>query len=128
MFPLMYFDQSISWATALPGLIGMGIPLIGLFAIPVWPIHRRLSDAKLEQVTALNERITAHNHGAPNITEHPEALAQLNQLLQYRREIMQAPVWPFDAGAITRLLLYIIIVPLTWAGAALIEMAMETFL
>ena len=29
--------------------------------------------------------------------------------------------WPFDIGSMTRLFLYFVIVPLTWAGAALIE-------
>jgi hypothetical protein len=36
--------------------------------------------------------------------------------------VLRLSVWPFDIGELTRLLAYGIIVPSTWAGAALIEM------
>ena len=36
--------------------------------------------------------------------------------------------WPFDTGALTRLSLYLIIPPLTWAGAALIERLVDSAL
>ena len=42
-------------------------------------------------------------------------------LLHYRREIAQASTWPFDLGNLTTFAFYLIIPPLTWVGAALIE-------
>ena len=45
----------------------------------------------------------------------------LSPLLAYRREITQLSTWPFTMGSMTTLAFYLIIPPLTWAGAALIE-------
>lgn len=128
LFPLMYLDQSMNVESVLPGLIGIGIPLLVMFTIPIWPVHRRLAAAKEEVLTALNQRISQARDETPLHALNEQQLQRLNPLLQYRREILDAPVWPFDAGSVTRLVLYLIIVPLTWAGAALIEMLMEHFL
>jgi len=48
-------------------------------------------------------------------------IEKLLPLLNYRREIAQHSTWPFDIGNLTTLLFYLIIPPLTWVGAALIE-------
>ncbi|MCX2980435.1 hypothetical protein EYC98_06055 [Halieaceae bacterium IMCC14734] len=125
LFSLMSIDSSISMKSALPGLIGMGIPLLALFAVPIWPVHKRLSATKTHALAQLNQRIEQCRDGATLGDESVAVMTQINQLLMLRREVLLAPVWPFDAGAITRLVLYIIIVPLTWAGAALIEMLLE---
>jgi len=126
LFSLMSFDQAISIESALPGLIGMGVPLLALFAVPIWPVHKRLSAAKTSALAQLNKRIEQCRDGTTLGEETVNVMGELNQLLMLRREVMLAPVWPFDASSITRLVLYIIIVPLTWAGAALIEMLLET--
>lgn len=123
---LMSFDQAISIESALPGLIGMGVPLLALFAVPIWPVHKRLSAARTSALARINQRIEQCRDGTALGAETIAAMTELNQLLMLRREVMLAPVWPFDASSITRLVLYIIIVPLTWAGAALIEMLLET--
>ena len=60
--------------------------------------------------------------------EQPEELTRLNDLLAYRREIAGVSEWPFDLGAMSRLGLYLVIPPLTWVGAALIENLVETLL
>jgi hypothetical protein len=41
---------------------------------------------------------------------------------------MQVPEWPFDIGLLARLLLYLILPPLTWVGAALIENLVDSVL
>jgi hypothetical protein len=99
-----------------------------MFVIPVWPIHHRLAALKERGMKAVNNRIDACLDGqdTPDL-EAPE-LRQLTLLLSYRREITQVSTWPFDVGNITRLILYLIIVPLTWAGAALIENLVDALL
>ena len=68
----------------------------------------------------IESRLAAAN--APDAS-CPEAnvLEDLAPLLGYRREVAQVSTWPFDGSNVTRLLFYMIIPPLTWAGAALIE-------
>jgi hypothetical protein len=56
------------------------------------------------------------------------ALGELNAQLSLRREIREVSEWPFDFSVLTRLLLYLIIPPLTWIGAALIEVLIDAAL
>ena len=70
---------------------------------------------------AVNKRIEACIDGQDTVDMADAGLRQLTLLLNYRREIARISTWPFDMGNITRLVLYLVIVPLTWAGAALIE-------
>ena len=53
-------------------------------------------------------------------------LGDLAPVLIYRREIAEASEWPFDMSVMGRLALYLIIPPLTWIGAALIEILIDS--
>jgi len=128
LFPLMFLEQTSIFVSMVPGLIGLGMPMIAIFIIPIWPVHRRLTEAKEVELTGVNRRIAEIRKGESLNSLNDATLARLNPLLLSRREILNAPVWPFDAGSLTQITLYLVIVPLTWAGAALLEMAMESFL
>jgi hypothetical protein len=121
MFPLINLDSQFSMATSLPGLIATMIPLLAMFIIPVWPLHRRLSMLKTNSLAALTHRIETCLENGDGSDPAPKQLKKLAPLLVYRREIAGVSTWPFDLGSMTRLFLYLVIVPLTWAGAALIE-------
>ena len=60
--------------------------------------------------------------------ETPRRYESLEPLLILRREVLSAPEWPFDTTTMGRLALYLIIPPLTWIGAALIEIVVDTAL
>ena len=62
------------------------------------------------------------------LLDDAENLSAVTRLLIYRREIQQAPEWPFDMPALTRLGLYLILPPLTWVAAALIENLVDKLL
>ena len=119
-FPLLIAGSDSHWITFMPGLIATGVPMIFLFLLPVVPVHRRVTRAKQSKLAAVNADITAQ-------ADAPESgYASLEPLLVYRREVLDAPEWPFDTGALGRLALYLIIPPLTWIGAALIEILVDT--
>ena len=127
MFPLMNLDSQFDLAEALPGILATVGPLILIFFIPVWPLHRRLSALKKEALAALSIRLESCLGDDDDTQPPPEKMADLTALLAYRREISQISTWPFDLSSMTRLLLYLVIVPLTWAGAALIERLVNLF-
>jgi hypothetical protein len=130
-FPIMFIDSELSAVAYIPGLIPTLADMFLLAALPVWPVHRRLAQEKALALASINQRIDAAGlidgaidqavDGANNNAEYDNTLAQLAPLLTYRKEIAQVSEWPFDLGVITRLGLYLIIPPLTWIGAALIE-------
>ena len=121
MFPLMSFDGRFEMAEGLPGAVAMTIPLLVMFIVPVWPVHSRLSALKTEALATLTNQVEACLGEGDGSDPVPGKIAELAPLLAYRREIALLSTWPFDIGSVTRLSLYIVVVPLTWAGAALIE-------
>ncbi|MBT4521896.1 MAG: hypothetical protein HOC23_18005 [Halieaceae bacterium] len=128
LYPLMFFDQSISLYGSMPGLVATTIPMLIIFAMPIWPVHKRIAEAKEQELAVINRRIQVEMGNKAGDQIAVETLERVAPLLNYRREIMRVSPWPFDASAITRLGLYIVIVPLTWAGAALIEILIELYI
>lgn len=118
-FSIMFFggvDTPWAWG---PGLLltsaAMGYLLLG----PVLPLHRRLKLAKAESLNQLESEIRAT--GGLDKLSDPEQRRALSELLVVREELRRLPEWPFDMDLLARLGIYLIIVPLTWVGAALIE-------
>lgn len=124
-FPIMNLDGELPAAAYVPGLLATGVPILLLAARPVWPVHRRIAAAKREALARVQEEIDAL---APPGRALPADLPALAPLLTYRRELQAAPEWPFDLGVMARLAFYLIIPPLTWVGAALIENVVNAFL
>ncbi len=124
-FPLMLMEGEISALTYLPGLVATAGPMLLMLFLPIWPVHRLLAAKKRKTLDDLTRQIV----NAPQLTDDQQtALAVLNPLLAFRREIMQVPEWPFDVGLLARLLLYLILPPLTWVGAALVENLVDSVL
>ncbi len=121
LFPLIGIESGMNLVEILPGAIATLVPLLAMFIVPVWPVHRRLVRMKEHQLASLNERIDTSLGFADGYFPEPKVLEEVAPLLTYRREIVQVSTWPFDGSNVTRLLFYMIIPPLTWAGAALIE-------
>jgi hypothetical protein len=126
LFPLMIFDSQLSLVEGLPGAITQTGSLLVLFVIPVWPVHRRLSALKAKELRSIAVRLETCQGEGDCRDPTPEKMAELAPILAYRREITQLSTWPFDVSSVTRLLLYLVIVPLTWAGAALIERLVDS--
>jgi hypothetical protein len=128
MFTLLTLDANSGWETVVPGFLGTAPPMIPMFLLPIWSTHRRLKIAKHEELEAVREQLELLRAGQAAPLAELEKLSHLNELLAYRREINGVSEWPFDLGAMSRLGLYLIIPPLTWVGAALIENLVDTLL
>lgn len=126
LMPLMSVDSGLNFSESLPGAIATLGPLLVIFIIPVWPVHRRLATLKEHELNALDNKISNIQNDSGGIDLSPETLRRINPLLNYRQEISRVSTWPYDGGAVTRLAFYLIIPPLTWAGAALIEQIVDS--
>ena len=128
LFPLIGLEGDMYMREIVPGAAAISVPLIVIFIMPVWPIHQRLADMKEKQLRAVNEKIdafiTQRRSDDGGIDPNPE----FTTLLAYRREIADGATWPFDVGNVTKLALYLIIPPLTWVAAALIENLVDSVL
>ncbi|MEM8768065.1 MAG: hypothetical protein AAGE43_11500, partial [Pseudomonadota bacterium] len=122
-FTLMFIDPELHPVTFIPGFIGTTIPMVFIFLLPIWPAHRRLAMAKRAALFQADAELSALRRSG---AEARNDYAALQPVLTYRREISSAPEWPFDTSVVGRLFLYLIIPPLTWVGAALIEILVDT--
>jgi hypothetical protein len=124
-FPIMLLDPSMAPAASIPGLIVTTFAMAELFVLPIWPVHRAIALAKRHELARIDRLIADVVGGSPPT---PDKLPALFPYLGYRREIAAVHEWPFNTGITTRLAFYLIIPPLTWVAAALIDVAVERLL
>jgi hypothetical protein len=120
-FPLLWVSPTSSAAEMIPGLLATATPMFFLFILPIWPIHRAIAAAKSNELKRINARLRSNRRVDESVTNY----AQLNELLTYRREITEVSEWPFNASVTTRLVFYLVIPPLTWVAAGLINVIIE---
>ena len=90
---------------------------------PMWSLHRRLAERKkylLEEVCLQLEAASEKSSTAD--------MAVLESLLQRRDRIKAINTWPLDVAIWRRLFFYVLIPPLAWSGAALVEVVINRFL
>jgi hypothetical protein len=124
-FPIMLLDPRVALAASGPGLIVTTFAMAELFVLPIWPVHRAIAAAKRAELVRINAAIATITSDTPLAQDRLQAL---QPYLTYRREIVAVHEWPFDTGVTTRLAFYLIIPPLTWVAAALIDVAVERLL
>ena len=125
LFVLLMIDTNANWVSFLPGFVITCGPMLVLFLVPVLPLHHRLRDTKRHELLAIDKQIARLR---PDSGVDLSDLSDLNQLLIYRREIRQVSEWPFDVPALTRLAFYLVLPPITWVAAALIENVVDALL
>jgi hypothetical protein len=109
-----------NYATAFLVAVPAGTALL---IRPMWSLHRRLAERKqklLEQVCQQLEVASEQTSAAD--------MAVLESLLQRRGRIKAIHTWPVDVAIWRRLFFYVLIPPLAWSGAALVEVVIDKFL
>jgi len=90
---------------------------------PMWGLHLAMKKIRQEQLTELESLVKA----ASKSLKHDD-ITLLESLLQRRERVLTAPTWPIDIAFLQRLIIYIIIPPLAWVAAALVEYLLAGFL
>lgn len=109
----------------LIGVLGGVVPLIGIIALPLRGIRRRIREQRQATLAALDARLDGITQG-DIATADADALFQLDAVLDMRERVARAPSWPFDVDALKRILLFTVLPPLTWAAAAIVEMMIDS--
>ena len=128
LFVILIMGQGWDWATVFPGLAASFAPAILLFFIPVWPLHKRLQGARQSMLLAVDDDIRELGPISEARIRDGAAIDQFNRLLVMRREVQQVSTWPFDGTNLLRIAFYLLLIPLTWVGAALVENVVDLFL
>jgi len=123
--PLQSLDAEFRWVNYRFALV-TGIPSIAFFL--VWPlrrVHLRIRadrDARLANVDDQIEALGGALPATPGETE------RLEQLLAHRERLVEARTWPLDLRLLSRVVFYLIIPPLAWVAAAVVERIVDAAL
>jgi len=105
-----------AWIIAFPAAAS-------LLVLPMLSLQRRLLTHKREFLEEMHRQVSDASRAA-----EPDSLAQIELLMQHRDRIQHTSAWPIDWSIASRLILYIVIPPLAWLGAAFVEVALDTIL
>lgn len=94
-----------------------------LLFLPMQTLHTRLKDLKKRELAEVREMIRAMPKSLT--MEHVSAL---EPLLQRRDRVESLATWPLNLAMVSRLLIYGVIPPAAWVGAALVERFVEGIL
>jgi hypothetical protein len=99
------------------------------FVIPVRGVHRKMGDAKREELLRLSREIRRDREEirvlAPGARD---AAARLPALLAYESRIRSVQEWPFDTPTLLRFAFYLTIPVVSWLGGAFVERLIESWL
>lgn len=109
------------------GLVAsMGL-VAGLFFLPLRGIRERIRGERARTLLSLDDRLgelTTNSH--PGAPDTPIAkLAEADRLLALRSRVASVSTWPLGFAGVRQLFIYVVLVPLTWVGAALVEMMID---
>jgi hypothetical protein len=96
---------------------------IAFLLLPIWSAHNKIKQEKLSQIDYINKAIA---RAFKSLDE--AALTNLNALLDQRHHIQHCRSWSMDTSIFSRVVLYVLTLPLAWIGAALVELALGFFL
>lgn len=118
LMPLQALDAEFRLLNYRDGLV-VGLVLSAtLFLIPQTALHSAIRTSRAERVRALQEAVDR--------TDKSD-VAVLEALVAHRDRIRHLPTWPLDLSLVGRVVFYLIIPPLAWIGAALMEMLVQNF-
>lgn len=123
---LLIFGENVpSGATT----IGMGVSLLSLLLVitlPLLGIRRQITRKRVQLLADLDRRLDGIGGEQSLAGLSAQTLTEIDTLLDLRQRIVSAPGWPLDLAGVRRIVLYIILPPLTWTAAALVERLVDS--
>ena len=105
-------------------IILSGLVLVGvvLFLLPLVGIHRRLQDARSQELSWITPRYTnlvqrlkdrmTRSDQFENMNEKDDLASELSIVRQIEGDVHRIQTWPFDLGVITRLATVLVLPPI----------------
>ena len=117
--PIQALDAEFRWVNYRAGVL-VAVPAAAfLFITPMWGVHRAIQRAKQQRLAELQSALDR--------CERTDYL-RLDTLLGHQERVRALHSWPVDLRLITRVGFYLVIPPLAWVGAALVENLVDTLL
>ncbi len=117
--PLQSLDAEFRWVNYQTGLAVGLVSSALLFYLPVSGVRAAVVRAKGRRLEALEAAIDSIDRS--NVPE-------LEALVAHRERIQHLSTWPVDLSILSRVGFYLIIPPLAWVGAALVETLVQGYI
>ncbi len=119
LMPLQSLDAEFRWVNYQTGLLIGLISSTLFFYLPLSGVHQRILAARTSRLEELQAQIDAQDRSN---------VAGLEALVAHRERIAHLPTWPVDLSVLSRVGFYLIIPPLAWVGAALVETLVQSYI
>jgi hypothetical protein len=116
LMPIQSLDFQFRWSNYEAGLIVALPSAFVFFLLPLWGAHRAIVLTRQQRLEEL--QIALNECSKDNISE-------LDALVAHRHRVQGFSTWPLDVKILLRVLFYLVIPPLAWVGAALVENLVE---
>jgi hypothetical protein len=110
---IVMWEIILDWRTITGFVIAICVTLL-IFFLSMWSAHRVMSEAKKRKLTLVRDHLAEISHELEDRVAKgqrrgmTELSSTITALATYKREVQEAPTWPFNAGIIRRLLLSIV--------------------
>jgi hypothetical protein len=123
VYPILALSGGLR-GSVLFGFASTVLSLFALFFLPLGGIRRRIREVRETTLRALDARAD-RLYPEEIASARAEQLFELDAVLDIRERVARASAWPLDLQGVQRIMLYVILPPLTWAAAALVEIFID---
>jgi hypothetical protein len=131
-FGLIPVAEAIRTPEATPFILSVFAPvaLLGFaaLAVPSGALHRRIREAKTAELARVRRALAGDRRALADspLAAEVDRLTTVDLAL-WRDRVAATREWPFDAGALRRFGLYLLIPLASWVGAAFVERIVDRF-
>jgi hypothetical protein len=119
LIPLQSLDFEIRWVDYQDAIAFLLPIAIAMAVLPMWGVHRAILEKKKKETEALQALVNKANHNDP---------VRMEALLSLRDRVTGMGTWPLDVKLASKIALYVVLPPLAWSAAALVEVFIERFI
>jgi len=123
---MSFFEVGLGPAAGLLTLMTLPAAIFGML-LPVRGVHHVIRAEKQKRLAGCRERLGVLQADADSGLDAGMA-RELADMLTIRSHLEGVREWPFDVSVTARLAIYLVIPLLSWAGAAVVERAVNAFL
>ncbi len=123
---MSFFEVGLGLAAGFIALLTLPTAAFGML-LPVRGVHSLIRAEKRRRLAWCQERLRTLQIESPAAPDAP-ATRELADALTLRSHLEDVREWPFDTSVLVRFAIYLVIPLGSWAGAALVERALDTFL
>jgi hypothetical protein len=119
LIPLQSLDFEIRWVDYEDALLFVLPAALAMTLLPMWGVHRTILKQKVAKIEAVQVLVDNADQEDP---------AQMETLLSHRDRVADLGTWPLDGKLVSRIVLYVVLPPIAWSAAAMVEVLIEQFI